>query len=925
MNDKRTPAPANVAYVEDLHADWCRDPASVSTDWRAYFERAARNGGAWSRAEQGIQRVVPLFNPRRHARDTGPHSPRIEQLLRAFRVRGHLGANVNPLGDTPALPDELHYSAHGFSEGDLDRAFFCEIIAEQSPRPLREIIDQLRATYCRYIGVQYMHIDDFKVRRWLQERMEPMANRRHVARETQLRILTKLTDAVIFEEFVRRKFLGAKTFSLEGCESLVPLLDLAIEKAGGQGVREIVIGMAHRGRLNVLANILGKSARQIFHEFVDDEPEKYMGGGDVKYHLGYSNDWESADGNKVHLSLCFNPSHLEYINPVALGRVRAKQDRVGDTTRDECMGLLIHGDAAFAGEGIVPETINLSQLDGYATGGTLHVVINNQIGFTTGPGEARSSRYCTEVARMLQTPVFHVNGENPEAVAQCLEVAMDFRQQFRRDVFIDMYGYRRLGHNESDEPAFTQPLLYRAIRARKSVRDGYLDHLLKLKGINREEADEIADRRRAYLESELNEAKDESYQPPDETKRGVWVRNKFYGGPEATVKSPETGVPRAKLKRLIDALTSPPKNFKPHPKLAKIQEHWVTMGTGEAPITWAAAETLALGSVATEGFRVRLSGEDCQRGTFSHRHAVLHDYETGRTWCPLQHLTEDQAPVDIINSPLSEAGVMGFDYGYSLDCPDGLILWEAQFGDFVNAAQVIIDQFISSGEDKWNRLSGLVLLLPHGFEGMGPEHASARIERCLQLCAEDNIQVAQPTTPAQYFHLLRRQVVRPWRKPLVIFTPKSLLRHHECVSSINELARGRFHHVLGDDRQIKTPRRLLLSSGKVHYELAHFREEQQIEDVALLRLEQYYPWRDERLAKILAKYPAKTELVWVQDEPENMGAWRWLRPHLERVIGDRRLKVASRVESASPATGSAAAHKLEQQQLLEDAFDLSNT
>ncbi len=921
MSDKRTPAPANVAYVEDLHAEWCRDPASVPADWQAYFQRAENNGSGWSRAKQRIQAPLPLFNPRRRARDTGPHSPRIEQLLRAFRVRGHLGAHLNPLGEAPNLPDELHYSAHGFTEADLDRSFFCEIIAEQSPRPLREIIEQLRDTYCRYIGVQYMHIDDFNVRRWLQERMEPVANRRHVTRASQLRILTKLTDAVIFEEFTRKKFLGAKTFSLEGCESLIPLLDLAIEKAGGQGVKEVVIGMAHRGRLNVLANILGKSARQIFHEFVDDEPEKFLGGGDVKYHLGYSNDWEAENGEKVHLSLCFNPSHLEYINPVALGRVRAKQDRVGDNTRDECMGLLIHGDAAFAGEGIVPETINLSQLTGYATGGTLHVVVNNQIGFTTGPGDARSSRYCTEVARMLQTPVFHVNGENPEAVAQCVEIALDFRRQFHQDVFIDMYGYRRHGHNESDEPAFTHPLLYRAIRARKSVRDGYLENLLKLNGISAMEADEIAARRRAYLEAELSEAKGEAYQPPEENKRGVWTRSKFFGGPEAGVKPPPTGVPRTKLKDLITSLTNVPKNFQPHPKLAKIHDHWLEMGAGKAPLTWAAAEILAMASLAADGYRVRLSGEDSQRGTFSHRHAVLHDYETGRIWCPLQHLSEDQGPVDIFNSPLSEAGVMGFDYGYSLDCPDGLVLWEAQFGDFVNAAQVIIDQFISSGEDKWNRLSGLVLLLPHGFEGMGPEHASARIERCLQLCAEDNLQIAQPSTPAQYFHLLRRQVVCRWRKPLVVFTPKSLLRHHECVSSLNELSRGSFRHVLGDDREIESPRRILLSSGKIHYELAQYRETHEIDDVALMRIEQYYPWRDSRLAKALKRYPETAELVWVQDEPENMGAWRWLRPHLQRVIGDRPLSYASRVESASPATGSAAAHKLEQQQLLAQAFD----
>ncbi|MCZ7638215.1 MAG: 2-oxoglutarate dehydrogenase E1 component [Verrucomicrobia bacterium] len=597
-----------------------------------------------------------------------------------------------------------------------------------------------------------------------------MPFRADLSRDLQLRIFTRLTDAIVFEQFVRKKFVGAKSFSLEGGESLIPLLDLAIGKASELGVDEIVVGMAHRGRLNVLANIIGKSPREIFREFEDKDPDLFLGGGDVKYHMGYSSDYLTAAGRRVHLSLCFNPSHLEFVNPVALGRVRAKQDRARDQNRSRVLTCLIHGDAAFIGEGVVQETLNLSRLPGYSTGGTIHIIVNNQIGFTTPPGEGRSTLYATSIARMLPVPLFHVNGEDPEAVARCIQLALDFRQEFKLDAVIDMYCYRRLGHNEGDEPSFTQPALYRLIEQRPSVRDAYLARLLRLGGITRDEADEIVRKRYDWLEQHLGEARSSYCGLPPSSLAGVW--RGYQGGPEPADPGPGTGVPAGRLRHYLERLTAVPDDFTVHPKLQRVLEQRREMAAGNRPLDWAAAEALALASLADTGCRVRLSGQDSERGTFSHRHAVWHDYETSVKYCPLQHLGEHQAPVEIYNSPLSEVGVLGFEYGYSLDMPDALVLWEAQFGDFVNVAQVIIDQFLASGEDKWRRLTGLVLLLPHGFEGAGPEHSSARPERFLSLAAEDNLQVAQPSTPAQFFHLLRRQALRKWRKPLIVLTPE---------------------------------------------------------------------------------------------------------------------------------------------------------
>ncbi len=767
-----------------------------------------------------------------------------------------------------------------------------------------------------------MHIDDLEVRQWLQSRMEQSQNRIELSRKEQFRILRMLTDAVAFEEYIQSKYVGAKSFSLEGAESLMPLLDMTIEQAGEQGIVEIVMGMAHRGRLNVLSNIMGKSARQIFREFEDRDPEFYLGRGDVKYHLGYSTDWTTSTGKKLHISLCFNPSHLEFVNPVAMGRLRAKQDRYGDTDRKRGLLLLIHGDAAFAGEGIVQETLNLSELKAYQVGGAIHVVVNNQIGFTTGTDEARSSIYATDVAKMLQIPIFHVNGEDPEAVAQVVRLAMDFRRQYARDVVIDMYCYRLHGHNEADEPAFTQPLLYQAIRRRESVQESYCKQLTALGSISQDEVNRIIRERQEHFDNELKYARSEDYKYQAATLGGIWQG--YQGGKERDIADVETGVDRDRLSMLLDQQTRFPDDFHPHRKIERGLERRRKMAQGEEPLDWSAAESLAYASLATEGFRVRFSGQDSERGTFSHRHAVLHDAKNGRTYVPLQHLSDDQAPVEIHNSPLSEAGVLGFEYGYSLDWPDGLVLWEAQFGDFINAAQVIIDQFLMSAEDKWNRLSGLTLLLPHGFEGQGPEHSSARLERMLMLAAEDNVQIVVPTTPAQFFHVLRRQVLRRWRKPLIVFTPKSLLRHAEAISSLEELSSGRFRRVIADHHPAKADpiRRVLLCSGKLYYELKSRREEEGRSDVAILRIEQLYPLAEQELQAALAEIPNDTPVFWVQEEPANMGAWWFLKLRLGQRLFERfPFAGITRPESASPATGSKTSHKLEQDRLLGRAFE----
>jgi 2-oxoglutarate dehydrogenase E1 component len=914
------PNPANRAFVEDLYGAFLRDPSSVASAWRDYF-KALEHDRPPAGIGDGAGPATEIVRPLRSDADA-ERQDRVTQLLHAYRARGYTAARIDPLGPAGPIHPELTLEFYGLTETDLDRRFFAQGIAEAGALTLRETLERLRATYCRSIGVQFVHIDNPEQRAWLRQRMERTQNRVRLKRDEQMRILEWLTGAVVFEEFIQQKYPGAKSFSLEGAEGLIPLLDLAIETAGEQGVEEIVLAMAHRGRLNVLANIVGKRAREIFHEFEDAIDPLPEGRGDVKYHLGHSTDWITASGRKIHLSLCFNPSHLEFVNAIALGRTRAKQDRAGDASRARAMALLIHGDASFAGEGVVQETLNLSRLDGYRTGGTVHVVINNQIGFTTSPDEARSSPCASDVAKMLQIPIFHVNGEDPEAVAQAVRLALDFRRTFQSDVVIDMYCFRRHGHNEGDEPSFTQPLMYRSIEKRPSLLESYIEHLLQLGEVTRSEADRIAVGRRAAFERDLSEARSAAYIPRREKQAGIWTG--YYGGTGGDEGDADTGVERGKLVRLIETLTRLPEGFHPHPKIAQWLERRRDMGTGGRLLDWSTAEALAFATLAEEGVRVRLSGQDTTRGTFSQRHAVLHDTGNGRTYMPLQHITPDQAPVEIYNSPLSEAGVMGFEYGYSLDYPDGLVLWEAQFGDFVNAGQVIIDQFMVSAEEKWRRLSGLVLLLPHGFEGQGPEHSSARLERFLELAVNDNIQVVNLTTPAQYFHVLRRQALRRWRKPLIIMTPKSLLRHPQAVSPLEDLEKSRFRRILFDrEAAPDRVRRLLLCSGRIYYDLVRMREEFERRDVAIVKLEQLYPLHDDELRQALAGYPPNTQVVWVQEEPDNMGAWRYLFARYgERLFDTRPFSAACRPASASPATGWGALHKLEQTKLLKAAFDV---
>jgi 2-oxoglutarate dehydrogenase E1 component len=918
----------NLAYVEQLWLRYKQNADSVPSVWRKEFGQLGNGELAPSSAGPAFQRRS-IFDPGTPGRPQARFGfnlhdaslqDRLNQLIRNHRVRGHRMAAVNPLGPPPAPPPELELSYYGFTEKELDTLTGSASLPYDQPLTVREIFQRLRNTYCRSIGVQFMHIDDVVVRRWLQLRMEGSQNRMVLSRQEQVRILTRLTDAVIFEEFLRRKFVGAKTFSLEGSETLLPLLDLAIEWMGEQGLKDIVLGMAHRGRLNVLAHIIGKDSREILRELLDDDPARWEGHGDVRHHLGFSGEWITGSGRRVHLSLCFNPSHLEFINPVVLGRVRARQDRLDDRDRRKVCGILIHGDAAFAGQGVVQETLNLSQLTGYGVGGVLHVIVNNQIGFTTPPAEARSTPYATDVARMLSSPIFHVNGEDPEAVAQVVRLSLDFRREFQSDVVIDLYGYRRWGHNETDEPSFTQPILYRQIGQRSTVRQGYLEHLLKLNDLTAAEAELIAHSRRERLEQMLSQVG--QVEPAPAQFRGVW--EKYFGGAEPQ-EEPDTGYPSEQLAGLLRRLTDIPAGFQLHTKLQRALGARHEMSEGKRPLDWSAAEALALATLAIEGVRIRLTGQDSARGTFSQRHVVLHDQENGLQHVPLQHLAAGQGAVEVVNSPLNETGSLGFEYGYSLDEPSGLILWEAQFGDFVNAAQVIIDQFLASGEDKWRRLSGLVLLLPHGFEGMGAEHSSARLERFLALAAEDNMQIVQPTTPAQYFHCLRRQTLRPWRKPLIVFTPKSLLRHPQVVSPLEEFTSGLFQRVLPDSHPEGPCQCVLLCSGKVYFDLLAYRDENHLHDVALIRLEQLYPWQDAPLTTALSNVVDGTPVVWVQEEPENMGAWRYLRGRFgESLFGRFPLRLISRPESASPASGSHAVHEAEQQDLVRRAFDPSH-
>ncbi|CAM2070046.1 Oxoglutarate dehydrogenase (succinyl-transferring) [Sulfidibacter corallicola] len=857
-------------------------------------------------------------------RDAAFRQEAADRLVNAYRERGHVKAHIDPLGllDQMEHP-ELTLEHYGFREKDLDLKLTVKIGQASVSRSLRDIITHLEETYCRSIGVQYMHVDDLGIQEWIRLRMEDPALRTQLSLEEQKHILKKLTDAETFENFLHRKFVGAKRFSLEGAESLIPLLENAIEEAGDHGLDEVIIGMAHRGRLNVLVNIMGKPASQVFREFKDQSPDTHGGRGDVKYHLGYGSDHINASGKQVHLSLCFNPSHLEFVGPVVLGRARAKQDRYRDLERARALPLLIHGDAAFAGQGVVQEMLNLSELRGYRTGGTVHIILNNQIGFTTDPDDGRSTQYATDVARMLQIPIFHVNGEDPDAVARAIRIAMDFRKEFQKDIVIDMYSYRKYGHNEGDDPVFTQPLMYQNIKRRPTVREAYVKNLLKLGGLTAEEADRIAQESKMRLEAEFARAED-----PDEKYeeigmgQGLW--QPYRGGLEAEVPDVDTRFDLKELRQTLLQLTQLPETFTPHSKIKRFLKQQQEMAEGNANLNWGVGEALALASLLKEGYKVRVTGQDAERGTFSHRHAVLHDAKSGELYTPLSQFAGEENYFAIFNSPLSEVAVLGFEYGFSLDTPDGLTIWEAQFGDFSNVAQVIIDQFITSSEEKWRRLSGLCLFLPHGFEGQGPEHSSARLERFLMLAADDNIQVVNLTTPAQLFHCLRRQVKRSWRKPLVMMSPKSLLRHPRATSRLEDLAGGSFLRLIGDafsdPDQVD---RILLCSGKVYYELEEAREKHDLRNVAILRLEQYYPFPHQMLNDELARYKPDTPVVWVQEEPHNMGAWPFLKLRFGHEIvgnGTHPLACVSRQEAASPATGSAANHRVVQEKLILEAL-----
>ncbi|HYZ89753.1 MAG TPA: 2-oxoglutarate dehydrogenase E1 component [Myxococcales bacterium] len=941
----------NQVFVEDQYERWRDNPAAVDLEWQQYFARLAGlpapapvqksalvptapatngnghgNGAALALRERaegsfaGALLDLSASAPEAQRLDAEQKQEAVAELINAYRIRGHLFAHIDPLGLLEPPPPELDSENFGLTQEDLDKPFATGDFDVGVPvLPLREIIARLNRTYCRTIGVEYMHGEDPRIRRWLQQRMESTGNEVQLTREEKLRILGRLTDAETLETFLHKKYIGAKRFSLEGGESLIPLMDWLIEEFGEKGGEEIVIGMAHRGRLNILANILHKDLKAIFAEFEDKDAQELMGRGDVKYHLGYSSDHVTRGGKEIHLSLAFNPSHLEWVNTVVEGRVRAKQDRdePRDPERKKVMPVLIHGDAAFAGQGLVAETLNLANLQGYTTGGTIHVVINNQVGFTTNPEDARSTPYATDIARVLRAPVFHVCGEDPEAVVWAVQLAVDYRQTFGQDVLIDLYCYRKYGHNEADEPSFTQPIMYEVIRRKPPARAIYARQLAETGIASANEAEELMRARMQQLEEELERTRKTGARRTESAMAGLW--SKYRGGPDADTPEVSTAVPMRKLRELLKATARVPADFTPNEKIAKLLElrEKLADGDGDEPFDWATGEHLAFATLLDSGTPIRFSGQDSRRGTFSQRHAVLADARNGRRYTPLANLRDGQGRFEIYDSPLSEAGVLGFDYGFSLDTPEWLTCWEAQFGDFANGAQVVIDQFISSAEDKWRRLSGVVLLLPHGFEGQGPEHSSARLERFLQLCAEDNLQVCNLTTPAQYFHVLRRQVLRPWRKPLVIMTPKSLLRHKHAVSTLEDLAKGEFQRIIPDQsvngRKVK---RVLLCSGKVYYDLLAAREQKGREDVALVRVEQLYPLDPAELTRSLEIYPESAKLVWVQEEPFNMGAWYYLRSRYTL----RRISCVSRAESASPATGSAAAHRVEQQLLVDQAF-----
>ncbi len=921
--------------------DWPVKPADELTaaldgNWALYEKTLAPKIEARAKVATG---AAPSAAPvlAENVRKATLDSVRALMMIRAFRMRGHLAADLDPLQlKAPVQHPELDPASYGFGEADLDRPIFIDNVLGLEKGSIRQIIEILKRTYCSTIGVEFMHITDPGQKAWVQERIEGPDKEIIFTKEGKIAILNKLIESEGFESFLNVKYVGTKRFGLDGGESMIPALEQIIKRGGQLGVTDIVFGMAHRGRLNVLANVMSKPFSAIFHEFQggSSTPDDVEGSGDVKYHLGSSSD-RVFDGNTVHLSLTANPSHLEIVDPVVLGKARAKQDQKGDKERTTVLPLLIHGDAAFAGQGVIAECFGLSGLKGHRSGGSIHFIVNNQIGFTTSPLWSRSSPYPSDIAKMIEAPIFHVNGDDPEAVVFAAKVAMEFRQKFKKPVVIDMFCYRRFGHNETDEPSFTQPLMYKKISTHQNVVALYGARLIADGTITAPEFVMMKAAYRKNLDDALSVATDYKANKAD------WLDGRWAGMKAAAdqddARRGQTGYPIEKLKEMGLKLTKLPKSFTPHKTMTRVLDARRKMIDDGAGIDWASAESLAYGTLLQEGYKIRLSGQDVQRGTFSQRHAVLVDQVTEKRYTPLNHLVRaQQTKIEVINSMLSEEAVLGFEYGYSLAEPNALVLWEAQFGDFANGAQVIFDQFISSAERKWLRMSGLVCLLPHGYEGQGPEHSSARLERFLQMCAEDNMQVANCSTPANYFHILRRQLKRDIRKPLVIMTPKSLLRHKRCVSTLEEMGeQSTFHRLLWDDAELLKSekirlvkddkiRRVILCTGKVYYDLYEEREKRGLNDIYLLRVEQLYPWPHKALAQELARFP-KAEFVWCQEEPLNMGAWSFAQANLERVLDfikvkNPRPRYVGRAASASTATGLMSRHLKELKAFLDEAF-----
>lgn len=919
----------NAALLDEKYLQWCSDPRSVDDHWAAFFEgfelgaTLPKKGGPNGSPKDGAGVGQP---DQRLSEDQLAFRGKVVSLVYNYRTLGHTQAHINPLEDSGVINPRLELKSFGFSSDDLEREAATQFFREGQPIKLRDLETELKKTYSGKVGFEFMHIHNTQIRNWIRCRIEDKVDASPLAAKDSRKALRWLMEAELFESFLGKKFLGEKRFSLEGGEGLMILLNRILENCPSSGVREIEMGMAHRGRLNVLAHFVQKSVSTLLYEFTPNYvPDLVAGDGDVKYHLGYEKVRQLEDG-EVRVSLAANPSHLEAVNPVVEGKARARQRLTGDdgvkTNRKAVLPLLIHGDAAFAGQGPVAEVLNLSQLEGYRTGGTIHLVVNNQIGFTTMPQDARSSSYATDVAKMIEAPILHVNGERPEELIWAAEFALEFRQIWGRDVVIDMYCYRRQGHNETDQAAFTQPHIYRKITGRKTAGQLYLDELVASGVMSVGEGQEMHDEIWNGLDAQLEEMRKNE----QEGNLNVYTGSTAEAQPPYSHEPVKTGIAKDRLLHIGKVLTTIPDGFQLHPTLAKrfIPRRTEALENG-GPFDWAFAEALAFGGLLMEGFPVRLSGQDCRRGTFSHRHAVFYDYESRERYIPLRNLSDDQAKFCVYNSLLSEAAVLGFDYGYSLGCPNMLIMWEAQFGDFANGAQVLIDQFISSAESKWQTPSSLVLLLPHGYEGMGPEHSSARLERFLQLCAEKNMIVGNFTTPAQYFHALRRQKHSPTRKPLIVMTPKSLLTNPRAVSQVEDfLDDSCFQEVLPDPFEFDKPEnvsRVVFCSGKVFYDLLAYREEQGIKNAAIVRIEQLYPFHSEKIKEVISLFRSASKFVWCQEEPLNMGAWFFMQPRLDKLTG-KTVRYAGRDRASSPATGSKAVHKREQKMLCEEAFSV---